>query len=108
MPYYKNSDPTLDEDNVYYTTINTPRKLVSINRKSGKKIWEVSATIYGSTPIIANGRIYINSSQDGVFVYNSSDGQFITKINTGLYFQGAIILKINNRIYYSSDSPMVQ
>lgn len=77
------STPAIDGDLLY--TADTPGFLSCIDAATGKKLWshDLKANIWGS-PLVADGKVYIQSSEGAVVVFATGREKKILATNTTL------------------------
>jgi outer membrane protein assembly factor BamB len=87
---------------VVYVAPEDDGQLYAFDANTGALLWKAIADSYGSSPVVANGVLYIGSFDYNVYAFNASTGAQLWKYKTGKYVYSTPAV-VNGKVYIGSD-----
>ncbi len=73
-----------------------------MNATTGALLWQyMTANEFSSSPAVANGVVYVGSSDHSLYALDASTGALLWKYTTGGYIPGTPVI-VNGKVYASS------
>lgn len=96
--------PAVGENRVYFGGVGTDGRMYCLDRKTGRRLWiSTSMSISGSSPAIADGKLYIGSNDGKIYTIDMISGTRLWSYNTGTQIQSSPII-YEGKVYVANNS----